>query len=339
MDVLKGNLNENNIVQKSRSLLLMKAVPFDLGELKILDAYLSRINSRDPENGSVVFTRKEYEELMGLKEMRLETLKKCTKAMLTKVVEIPKPNGKGYTQFSLFEVADYAPDENLGEWTITLTCSTKAKKVFFNIEEIGYIRYRLKNVLALGSRYSVFLYLYLLDNRFRGVWSIDIDELRENVFRCDSEYYKEFKWFNKDILKKAVLEVVEKTDVNVTYETEKIGRKVVKIKFNIVRPALQIEESIPIAADIDRSEEYENERLGFLAGACDYAFNNDEMRCIFDAVVLAVPEAVGPCGIEIDRYDYLAREYNRLKLRESQTDYQPVKKRLQYFLKLITPKE
>ena len=79
MDILTGNLKENNIVQKSRSLLLMKAVPFELGELKVLDTYLSRINSRDPENRSVTFRKKEYEELMGLKETRVQTLKKYTK--------------------------------------------------------------------------------------------------------------------------------------------------------------------------------------------------------------------------------------------------------------------
>lgn len=337
MDILTGNLKENNIVQKSRSLLLMKAVPFELGELKVLDTYLSRINSRDPENRSVTFRKKEYEELMGLKETRVQTLKKYTKSMLSKVVEIPNGNG-GFSQFTLFETADYEKDE-YGEWTITLSCSTKAKKVFFNIEEIGYIRYRLKNVLSLNSRYSIFLYLYLLDNRFRSTWSIDVDELREGVFRCDSEYYKEFKWFNKDILKKSILEVYEKTDVKATYETEKRGRRVASVKFKITTKTEEIAATATELPVIDRSDEYENERFAFLAGACDYAFNNDEMRCIFDAVVLAVPESIGPYGIEIDRYDYLVREYNRLKLRESQTDYKPVKNRLQYFLKLITPKE
>ena len=44
-DVIVNGLDGSYIVEKSRPLMLMKTVPFSLGELKVLDTYLSRINA------------------------------------------------------------------------------------------------------------------------------------------------------------------------------------------------------------------------------------------------------------------------------------------------------
>ena len=40
-----GSLDPKYLVQKSDPLVLMRSVPFSLGELKILDTYISRINA------------------------------------------------------------------------------------------------------------------------------------------------------------------------------------------------------------------------------------------------------------------------------------------------------
>ena len=58
-----NELDENNIVEKSDPLFYMKGIPFTLGELKLIDVYLSRINSSDDTRRTVVFTKEEYEQL------------------------------------------------------------------------------------------------------------------------------------------------------------------------------------------------------------------------------------------------------------------------------------
>ena len=63
---IQGNLDPKYWVQKSDPLVLMRSVPFSLGELKILDTYISRINATDDTRRTVIFTKEEYEELMGL---------------------------------------------------------------------------------------------------------------------------------------------------------------------------------------------------------------------------------------------------------------------------------
>ena len=61
-----GNLDPKYWVQKSDPLMLMRTVPFSLGELKVLDTYISRINAADDSHTTVIFTKEEYENLMGI---------------------------------------------------------------------------------------------------------------------------------------------------------------------------------------------------------------------------------------------------------------------------------
>ena len=75
---ITGKLDPKYWVQKSDPLVLMRSVPFTLGELKILDTYISRINAADDTRRTVIFTKEEYEELMGLTCVDYRTLKKHT---------------------------------------------------------------------------------------------------------------------------------------------------------------------------------------------------------------------------------------------------------------------
>lgn len=227
---------EAHYVEKSRPLMLMKEVPFALGELKVLDTYLARINARDPEATTVRFSKEEYEDLMGIERMRPERLEKYLKSMMSKTVMIPDTTAKkGFRVYTLFDEAVCEPDDN-GQWWIDLSCTTKAKKLFFDIDSIGYIQYQLKNVLPLASKYSVLLYIYLRDNRFRAKWEISLDKLREDVFRCASKYYaKTYKDFKRDILDKAIIEVNRETDLTFEYTPIKSGRKVTGIEWRLIK--------------------------------------------------------------------------------------------------------
>ena len=77
---IKGPLDPKYWVQKSDPLLLMRSVPFSLGELKVLDTYISRINAADDSRTTVIFTKEEYEGLMGLTCVDYRTLKNNTKS-------------------------------------------------------------------------------------------------------------------------------------------------------------------------------------------------------------------------------------------------------------------
>ena len=246
-----NNLNDSYIVTKSRPIMLMRDVPFVLGELKVLDTYLSRINPKEPSATTVRFTKEEYEDLMGIERMHAKRLNKYVTSLQAKVVTVPdKTAKKGWRNYSLFDESSFEQDDN-GQWWIDLSCTPKAKKLFFNVKGVGYIRYQLKNVLPLVSKHSVFLYIYLLDNRFRASWSVSLQELREKWLHCNSEFYAaNYRNFKQDILDKALAEVNEKTDLGFKYTTIKTGRKVTSIKFTLVRD----ETDVPELPDADEEQ-------------------------------------------------------------------------------------
>lgn len=228
MDLI--NDTDKLTVLKSKPLYSLWDSDLTLAEFKLLDTYLGRIDSHNEDNRTVKFEKGKLEELLGVKQIKPNELDKRIDHLMT-TIRIPDTDSpRGFYRIALFEEAHLVQDE-YGLWECELTCTQKARKYVFNIENLGYIRYKLRNVINLKSRYSYFLYLYVWDNKYRGNWEISLGELKA-MLNCDKdEYYKEFKRFNEKILKKAQEEIHKETDIKFEYETVKRGRSVVGIKF------------------------------------------------------------------------------------------------------------
>lgn len=197
-----GSPSDELLVQKSNPLQSLSETELTLPEFKILDAYLARINSHDKEKRTVKFEKGKLEELLGVSRILKDDLDKRLRHLF-QVVEIKdETKRKGFKLVSLFEEADAEPDEN-GLWQITLTCTPSAREYVFNIDNIGYLRYRLKNVINLTSRYSYILFLYLENNRFRKSWEVSLSELKR-LLNCTAETYNTYYRFNDLVLKNVI---------------------------------------------------------------------------------------------------------------------------------------
>lgn len=230
---LTGYIKPSNWVQKADPLALMCSVPFTLGELKILDTYISRINAGDDTQRTVIFSKEEYEELMGITCANYRALQKHTKGMLGKVVTLEMPNHE-YLQFVLFTRALYRMDD-YGKPVIELSCTEDAKDLFFCIGKYHYFKYALANVVKLTHKASYLLYVHVVRNRFKGSWTVELNELRNTVLDCKGqESYREYKIFKNRILDPAVKELNAKTDCKCKYEVIKQGRQVTAIRFEYI---------------------------------------------------------------------------------------------------------
>lgn len=230
-------------VQKSLPLFSLWRSDMSLAEFKILDTYLSRINSHEPEKRTVVFTKGELEQLLGVSKINKPQLAARLKS-LGRFVDLEENNPNKIHQVALFEEAYGELDEN-GQWVVRITCTQKAMKYVFNIEKLGYLRYKLRCITTLTSRYTYVLFMYLESNRFRKSWEVDVDELRQ-VLNCDQEEsYSEFKLFNNRILKRCQKELLEKTECRFTYEPVKTGRRVTAVRFILETLADAIEPPEP----------------------------------------------------------------------------------------------
>lgn len=333
-----GKDPENKLtVQKSIPLFSLWRSNMTLAEFKILDAYLSRIDSHIPEKRTVIFTKGELEQLLGVSKISKSDLSKRLDN-LGRFVDVSMDDKKIH-KIALFDEAQGEIDKN-GLWQIKLTCTAQAMKYVFNIEDLGYLRYKLRCITKLTSRYTYILFLYLEQNRFRKTWDENIDQLR-HFLNCDSdESYSAFKVFNDRILKRCRKELHEKTECRFSYETLKKGKKVISIRFIIeTLPALEFPRPQQFSLD-----DYEDDTIGFLSGACcpfgqlEPEFTRLEMEQIFQ-ILTCVPHyklppenATGSNDLRFRQYHYLAMCYARMN---QFAEKRKIKNRLSYLCKII----
>lgn len=329
------NPEEKLIVQKATPLFeALWRSNFTLATLKIMDAYLARINSREPDKNSVIFTKGEIERLLGVKKINKSDLEDRLKN-LCQPVELEKLDNRKIHLVSLFEEA-YAEQDEYGVWQVLITCTNAAKRYFFNIEEIGYLRYKLRCVTCLTSRYTYILFLYLEKNRYRKSWEVSLEDLKV-ILNCEKEeVYKEYKRFNDRLLKRCYNELTEKTECRFTYEPVKKGRSVVAIRFELETIADIIQNTPVPELEQLKEENQKNSTLDFLTSACEEEFTAEEMEVIF-SIISTMQLPVHPEGLDFARYHYLAEKYAILKLedKKKKAEKKKIENRFNYFKAMI----
>ena len=331
---LVDNLKQSYEVQKSTPLFSLWKSELSLSEFKILDTYLSRINSHNPEQRCVRFEKGEMERLLGVKQLKPTELKIRLRHLMEQVVELKDPRkNRGFALISLFSMAYCEKDEN-EQWQIDLSCTQEAMEYFFNIEEIGYLRYKLRSIININSRYSYILFTYLENNRFRKEWTVDLIELKQ-ILNCENdESYNEFKIFNNRILKNCHRELTEKTDLSYTYEPIKTGRRVTAVKFTLstlsdIVPKLQ--EPVQLSFNFENSSSSFNDNIEFLSDACEGAFSYEEIELIFNLIsTMELPSHKD--GIQFARFHYLLEKYTLLKVEAKKHN---IKNKFNYFKAMI----
>ena len=234
IDPIVGLGYENKLtVQNSFPLFALWRSDLTLSEFKILDTYLSRIDSHKPEKRAIILEKGEIENALGIQKINNQDLKLRLKHLMGNVVEVPdKDEKKGFQLVTLFEEAEAEQDDD-GLWNVKLECTQKAMKYFFNIENLGYLRYKLRCITSLTSRYTYIMFIYLEANRFRKSWEVPLEELKK-ILHCENEAtYNEFRFFNVKILKKVQKEMHEKTECQYSYFPIKRGRSVKAIRFEV----------------------------------------------------------------------------------------------------------
>ena len=333
-----GN-EDKRIVQKSLPLFSLWRSELTLAEFKILDTYLSRINSHDTDKRVVMFEKGELENILGVKKINQKDLEDRLKHLMGNVIEIADEDiKKGFRLITLFEEAIAEQDKN-GLWQIKLECTQKAMKYFFNIENLGYLRYKLRCITSLTSRYTYIMFIYLEANRYRKSWDVSVDELKQ-ILDCDKEEtYKAFKRFNDLLLKKVQKEMNEKTECRYKYEPIRKGRNVVAIHFEIETLSnTNLEEIDENQMTFEQwQEEAVKEKELWQEPLEAFEFNQEQYDEIF-SVLITIPSDKLPqsqaChgSVELMRYHYLDQKAKEILRRDKQ---KPIRSKFAYLLKLM----
>lgn len=321
-------------VQKSKPLFALWQSELTLAEFKILDTYLARIDSHNLEKRAVVFEKGELEEKLGVKKINQKELEERLKHLMGNVVKIPdEEEKKGFRLISLFEEA-VAEQDDYGLWKVKLECTQKAMKYIFNIEHLGYCRYKLRCITSITSRYTYIMFIYLESHRKMKSWEVSLEELK-HILNCDKEEtYKQFKRFNDLVLKRTQKELNEKTECKFRYEPIKKGRSVVAIRF--------ILETLPkLEADDNKMtiEEWqaETDKELWQTPLEQFNFSKEQYDELF-SVLITIPDFKLPqssaCygSVELMRYHYIDQKAKEIKRRDTQ---KPIRSKFSYLLKLM----
>lgn len=118
-----------------------------------------------------------------------------------------------------------------GKGTLQVTLARTLREYLLQLSE-NFTQYELYNILALKSKYSIRLFELFKSYAYQHKREFDVDYLKELLFATN---YTNFADFEKRVLKPAITEINEYTELSISYEKIKKGKKIEKIFFFIVR--------------------------------------------------------------------------------------------------------
>jgi len=215
-------IKRNDFIQKSRHQL-------SLQEQKVILYLISKVKPTDKDFENQVFSIVEFCKICGLDDdsgKNYSNLKNTLQSLRDRSVWVEFEDGRRTTLAWLNKVTI---KERSG--LIELKLDNDLKPFLLELQE-NFTQYELIYTLAMRSQYSTRLYELLKSYQFKKHVTFDVDELKKLLF---AETYKLGKDFRKRVLDTAVTEINKLTDILVTYELIKVGRKFAEVKFQITQ--------------------------------------------------------------------------------------------------------
>ncbi|SNY41212.1 Initiator Replication protein [Orenia metallireducens] len=210
------------IQQKSYNVFLRNAqneVRYSKEEIKEDKRYIFEISCR------------KLEQKAGLNKKNYDYLEEELQKLMSIVIKvIDKENKDNWKMFHLLDEVD--KEDNVFKYVLNPLIVQALK------EQTYFTKLDLLEVAKLDSKYSVILYelairYYDKRNPDIKIPKMSIEELRKRT--NTEQQYKRFYNFRKNVLDKACKEISKKTDINLSYSTEKIGRRIAYINFRTKR--------------------------------------------------------------------------------------------------------
>ena len=220
-------VKHNDIIQKSKFRLSapeQKTVAFLVSLIKPKEEYPNGIQPIDYE-----FEIQDYCKVCGIDYKSGENYKmvrETLKSLRNKSVDVTLPNG---TDTSISWINKYWSNKGTGKAKIRF--DEDMAPFIFDVRD-RTTRYELLNILPMQSKYSI--RLYEICRSWVGIYSkqYDLKELRSMLGVADDELVR-YPDFRRYVLEIAEREINEHTDLEVSFEPIKKGRKVVAICIHI----------------------------------------------------------------------------------------------------------
>jgi plasmid replication initiation protein len=229
MTQLKKTKRPRTVVVKSNDLINAR-FNLSVAETRIILLMVSQINIDDEDFKTYRVRIRDFMESAGISANTKNVYSRAreyTKKLMKRVLEIPKQDGT-WLQVSFISSAEYPA----GKGFVELQFDPKLKPYLIQLKQ-RFTTYEAQNVLALGSFYSIRVYELLKQYEKIGKRVISVEGLKDMLGLLDS--YKSYYLFKKRVIEQAKKELDEHCDITFEYREIRVGRKIDKIEFNIIR--------------------------------------------------------------------------------------------------------
>lgn len=227
MDKLEIALNRDYKVVKANDIIQKARYDLTITELKTFAFILSKVKPNDQKGQTYSFTINEFCQICGLKRNNggnIKAVKKALKSLADESFWVVDDNGQ---HVLVRWISEPIVDPRSGR--ITVGFGKNMDNYVFGLLE-NYTQYSLLSTLPMKSSYSFRIYELLKSYAFTEIHSFDIDDLKAKI---GATTYVNFKDFRKKCLDVATTEINSYTDLEISWEPIKKGKKVGEVKFYI----------------------------------------------------------------------------------------------------------
>ena len=162
-------------------------------------------------------------------EMLYRDLKRACDSLTNKKIYIQKEDGS-WEFLVLVPTAKYIAKTG----TVLMRLNEDAKPYLLQLRDM-FTSFELSNILNLKSKYSIRIYQLMKSHSYRKELIITLDDLKYRLSLDDKKQksYRLFSNVSERVLKPAMREINDKTDITIDYEAIKQGRKICALRFKI----------------------------------------------------------------------------------------------------------
>lgn len=225
-------IKSGNRVTQAHGLLegYHRSSPLTLQESRIVLAAMSTVEPQDTVFDSQFIHVKDLLTLFNITPKNHNLIGVACKKLIGKHVEIDEGiEGEDPALFPWFQKIKYYKKQGIVEFQFP----NDLKPYLLQLKkQEGFTSYKLEYILQLGSPYSHRIYEISCKWRNAGVREFELEELKQ-IIGAVKKSYDNYGSFKQKVLNPSLKEINEKTDIDISFEEVKTGRKVTSIIFFI----------------------------------------------------------------------------------------------------------
>ncbi len=213
----------NNLSVTKSNYLIDASYKLNAQAQKLVLACLGKVDSRCEIPKEITITAQEYAELMGIKHNARRDLYNAADSLFDSAITL-----KDEHETVKIHWVQRSVKKHKGEGAITIKWTDDVLKYICQLKS-RFTTYKLRHIAELQSSHSIRLYELLMKFGSTGERIIYLDDFKSALGILDK--YPQFKILNRAVIKPAIDELNQRSDLVIKYETIKKGRSVVALSF------------------------------------------------------------------------------------------------------------